>query len=139
MKKAFVNFLSLTAILLVVLSASSVFAQVGNPPGGGGNPPTGGGNPVDVKVVLNNPFSLGDDLYTVAKGIVENLVLPIGGILCVLAFIYAGFMYVTAGGDTTKIKDANNMLLYAAIGTAVLLGAWALAEVVRSTINQLTT
>ena len=130
MKKAFVNFLSLTAILMVMFSVSPALADSG---GGGGGPP------VNVKVVLNNPFSLGDDLYTVAKGIVENLVLPIGGILCVLAFIYAGFMYVTAGGDTTKIKNANNMLLYAAIGTAVLLGAWALAEVVRSTINQLTT
>ena len=92
-----------------------------------------------VKVVLENPFKVGNDLYQVAEAVVRDVVMPIGGVLCVLAFIYAGFMYVTAQGNVTKIANANRMLLYAAIGTAILLGAWILASVIRTTITALTT
>lgn len=108
------------------------------PSGGGSTPPGGGGStqPVDIKITLKNPFKVGNDLYSVLEGIVKNVIMPIGGILCVLAFIYAGFLYVTAGGKEAQITKAHNALLFAAIGTAVLLGAWTIALVVRTTIEQ---
>mgnify|MGYP003394299859 FL=1 len=49
----------------------------------------------------------------------------------------SGFMYVTAQGDETKIKTAHKSLLYTSIGTAVLLGAWTLANVICNTVNDL--
>ena len=71
------------------------------------------------------------------KVILNDIIMPIGGVLVVLAFIYSGFLYVTAQGDTKKISDAHKALLYTAIGTAVLLGSWVLATAICKTIGQL--
>lgn len=128
----------LPIVLFFSLGISSVLAQGGSAPTGpGGTAPTS--PPVNVTVTLDNPFNVGGNLYDVAKAIVNNVVLPIGGVLCVLAFIYAGFLYVTAQGNTNKIATANKALLYAAIGTAVLLGAWAIATVIQNTVGKLIT
>lgn len=95
------------------------------------------GNDTNVNVKIENPFKFGDNLYDVMKAVVNDIILPIGGVLCVLAFIFAGFKYVTAGGDKNKITDASKALLYAAIGTALLLGAWTIANVIDVTIKKL--
>lgn len=128
----------LLSLPLFFFGISTVLAQGGVP-----NTGTGGvGNPAPstkVTVKLENPFKFGNSLYDVVKAVVNNVIMPIGGVLCVLAFIYAGFSYVTAGGNSTKIADANRTLLYAAIGTAVLLGAWVIAQVIETTIKQLAT
>jgi hypothetical protein len=71
------------------------------------------------------------------KAIVNNVLLPIGGVLAVLGFIWSGFLYVMAQGNSTKIADATRALSYTAIGTAILLGAWAITDVISGTITQL--
>ena len=108
----------------------------GNPNTGGGNPDTGGGNPpVGIKVKLENPFKGGDTLFAFIQTIINKLILPIGGILAVLAFIYSGFLYVMAQGNETKLKTAHKALLYTAVGTALLLGAWVFANVICHTLE----
>ena len=133
-------FLLTFATLFLVMGAVPVSAQPQGP-GGGGSTGTGGGGetsqPLNAGITLENPFEVGDTLYEVAQAIVEDILLPIGGVLCVLAFIYSGFMYVTAGGDKGKIATAHKSLLYTSIGTAVLLGAWVIATVIENTINAL--
>ncbi|KKT95852.1 MAG: hypothetical protein UW97_C0021G0004 [Parcubacteria group bacterium GW2011_GWA2_45_15] len=57
--------------------------------------------------------------------------------VAVLAFVYAGFLYVTAQGNESKLKTAHKALLYTSVGTAVLLGSWVIAKVIENTINQL--
>lgn len=111
-------------ILLGITFANSVFAD----------PPSGGG--VNI-VKLENPFKFGNDLYSFVEALINGIVLPLGGMLCVLAFIYAGFLYVKARGNEDEIKNAHRAFLYSAIGTAILLGAWAIANAVRATIGQL--
>lgn len=100
-----------------------------------------GGNPVTVTATLDNPFNCnGVDpctLFTMFEAIINDILLPIGGVLAVMAFIYSGFLYVTARGNETKLKTAHMALLYTSIGTAVLLGSWVIAEVIENTINQL--
>ncbi len=108
------------------------------PEGGPGGNEGGPSQNVNIPIKLDNPFSVGNDLFELAEALVNKVVLPIGGVLCVLGFIYAGFKYVTARGDSKKISDAHNALLYSAIGTAVLLGAWVIASVIRNTIMSLT-
>ena len=93
--------------------------------------------PVGVKVTLDNPFSKANSLFELLETVVNDILLPIGGVLAVLAFIYSGFLYVTAQGNETKLKTAHKALLYTSIGTAVLLGSWAIAKVIENTINQL--
>ncbi|MBX4206550.1 pilin [Candidatus Parcubacteria bacterium] len=131
MKKA-----ALTLFIAPTLFASfamPVLAQTNPGDGGIDNPP------IVVKVELQNPFKVGDNLLSLMKSILENIVMPIGGILCVLGFIFAGFKYVTAQGNSAKLATANKALLYSAIGTAVLLGALLISTVVGNTLNSLLT
>lgn len=92
-----------------------------------------------TQINFPNPFKNKgiDNLFDLVKAIVNNIILPVGGVLCVLAFIYAGFTYVMAQGNSSKLEEANRTLLYAAVGTAVLLGAWVLANVVCGTVHLL--
>ena len=103
----------------------------------GNSPGPALGNPPAEPIKIPNPFQGGDSLYALLKTIIEKILMPIGGVLAVLAFIYSGFMYVTAQGNEEKIKKAHSALLTTAIGTAVLLGSWALASVICETIGQL--
>ncbi len=133
MKKSLKTLMVIAALFLAT-GAGLVEAQ----PTGGGNPPTGGGNP-PVTFSIPNPFKqgVGDSLYTLIQKIMDDIVMPLGAVLCVLAFIYAGFKYVMAQGNKTAIEEANRMLLYAAIGTAVLLGSWVLARAICNTVHAL--
>ena len=108
--------------------------------------PIRGGNPTpapvapapsNISIRIENPFRTGNTLFDLAQTVVNTIILPIGGVLAVLAFIYSGFLYVTAQGSQTKIDTAHKALLYTSIGTAVLLGSWMLANVIKATINQL--
>jgi hypothetical protein len=132
MKKIFLIPLVALALFLM-LGQSMAFTQSGGSAGSG----SGGTPPVGVNFKIDNPFKVGDTLYDLVKAIVNNIILPIGGVLCVLAFIYSGFLYVTARGDSGQIKTAHSALLYASIGTAVLLGAWVIANAIRATVNQI--
>lgn len=120
------------------MGAVLVYAQE---EGGGGGGEEGGGNP-GIIIRLSNPFNCGGvspcTLFTFLGAIINNILLPIGGVLAVLAFIYSGFLYVTAQGSETKLATAHKALLYTSIGTAVLLGSWVIAKVIENTINQLT-
>lgn len=131
------------------MGAALVLAQPGGtaptgpggtaPTGPGGTAPTGPGGsaPTSISIRIDNPFKVGNDLYSLLQAIVNNIILPIGGILAVLAFVYSGFLYVTAAGNETKLAKAHKALLYTAIGTALLLGSWVFANVIRNTVNQL--
>jgi hypothetical protein len=55
-----------------------------------------------------------------------------------LYIIYAGFTFVTAQGNPGEIQKAKQRLLWALIGAAILLGAAGIAEVVKTTVNQVT-
>jgi len=41
------------------------------------------------------------------------------GLLCVIIFIYGGFLYLTAQGETDRIETAKKVIIYAVIGVAV--------------------
>jgi hypothetical protein len=146
MKKTFLA--SLVSVLILTSFGMVVYAQQtptddgttltdsGTTPTDDGTTPTDSGvTPLTIK--LDNPFATGNSLQDLLVAVFDKIIFPIGGILAVLAFVYSGFLYVSAQGDTTKIQTAHNALLYSAIGTAVLLGARVIAEVISGTISQL--
>lgn len=153
MKKIFTYLLILSSVFLII-GGGLVHAQTpgsgstggtpgsggtGGTGGGGGTGGTGGSGSTVVPIRIDNPFkaNVGGSLYGLIQNIMNNIILPVGGVLCVLAFIYAGFLYVTAQGSETQIGKANLALLYASIGTAVLLGSWVLANAICKTIGLL--
>jgi len=55
------------------------------------------------------------------------------GLLCIVIFIYGGFLYLTAQGETDKIETAKKVLIYAIIGVVVSV----LGYVVVKTVNDI--
>jgi hypothetical protein len=109
--------------------------------GGGNQPPVqgGGGNQSANNIIkLPNPLKGGvNNLFDFIKVVVNNVLLPIGGVVATMYIIYSGFLFVTAQGDPKKIETAKASFTYAVIGTAILLGAWAISEGIAATIRQI--
>jgi hypothetical protein len=57
--------------------------------------------------------------------------------IIIFFIIYAGFLFVTARGDTTKIATARSALTWAVIGGVIVLGATLLVDVIQGTVDEL--
>lgn len=66
-------------------------------------------------------FNQGTDssLQNVAKVII-NIFSIIVGIVAVIMIIYGGFRYITSGGESGRVGNAKNTLIYAIIGLIVV-------------------
>ncbi len=89
-------------------------------------------------IKLENPFSRGNNLYDFLKALVVDIIIPLGGVIVVMAVIYSGFLFVTAQGNEEQLKRAKRAFTYTAIGAAILLGAWTIALVIENTIGAVT-
>ncbi len=54
------------------------------------------------------------------------------GLAAVVMGMYAGILFITAGGDSAKVSTARDILLYSIIGIAVAVLAFGLVAVSRS-------
>ena len=109
----------LNIILAVFILALPVlsFAQVT------GDPPI---------VTIDNPIGA-DTINELIKTILEG-VIKIGIPIITLAIIYCGFLFVSAQGKPESIKKAKDALLYTLIGAAILIGSWAIAQLISETV-----
>lgn len=88
---------------------------------------------------LKNPLKSGyDSIPDFIEAVIEDIVIPIGFTVVVFFIIYSGFLFVTAAGNETTLEKAKKSILYAVIGAAILLGAWAIAKAIDATIKSLT-
>ena len=55
--------------------------------------------------------------------------------IIVFFIIYAGFLYVTAQGNESKVSTAHMALLYSVIGGVIILGARVILAVISGTIQ----
>jgi len=85
----------------------------------------------DSKVV--NPLGTTTTLTGLIKTVLIGLI-KIGSPIIVLAIIYSGFLFVAAQGNSEKLEEAKRSLVYTLIGAAILLGSWAIAELISSTV-----
>ncbi len=54
-----------------------------------------------------------------------------------LFMVYAGFKYVAARGNESKVSEAHKNFLYVVIGAILILGAWVFATLIGGTVSQL--
>jgi hypothetical protein len=66
-------------------------------------------------------------LLLVANNIIKFLII-IGTSIFSVVFMYAGFLYLTAVGDTGKISKAHGLFWNAIIGFVIMLAAWLLVD-----------
>ncbi|MFA6552047.1 MAG: hypothetical protein WCT19_00930 [Candidatus Paceibacterota bacterium] len=56
-----------------------------------------------------------------------------GTVLSVIAFIYVGWIYLSAGGDPGKIKDAKTILWKVIWGFVIMVAAWLIIKTIETT------
>lgn len=66
---------------------------------------------------------------TTLKLVNERIWIVIGSILLGV-LLYGGFLLATARGDADKVKQANRLVFYAAIGFAVALVSFVIVQLV---------
>jgi hypothetical protein len=77
-----------------------------------------------------------DSIPGLIQGIIDVFIaitIPVA----VFFVVYAGFQYITAYGDVGKIKKANEILLWTAIGIAVIFGAKAIMLAIQGILKGL--
>lgn len=92
--------------------------------------------PIKIDIKINNPFKQ-NTIEGLINTIIKDILIPIGAVVAVLMIMYAGYLYVTARGDSKQIGDAHEALKWAVIGAAILLGARIISEAIGRTIEQL--
>jgi hypothetical protein len=120
-----IKFKSLIFCLLFLglfISPFFALAQGQDPPGG--DCPDG---------QLCNPIPNIGSIPILIKTILEGII-KIGIPIIALAIIYSGFLFVFARGNSEQLKKAKSALMYTLIGGAVLLGSWAIAQLISETV-----
>ncbi|MBR2767238.1 hypothetical protein IKD67_04125 [Candidatus Saccharibacteria bacterium] len=61
---------------------------------------------------------------------ITNTILYVVGVIAVIMLIIGGIRYVVSGGDSKKVTDAKNTVLYAIIGLVIAVFAYAIVNFV---------
>lgn len=86
---------------------------------------------------LSFPNPIGKNSINEILTAVLDFLTAIGAMLAVLFTVYAGFLFVTARGDTGQIDKAKQTLFWTLIGALIVLGAYALAGIIENTAAEL--
>ena len=138
------------ATLICFFAAMPVFvlAQKGNTTGGPGGSNTSGSNTTgapagtnaatgvnkgDLSYSLQNPLAF-DSIQGFIVAIL-NIIIVIATPIVVIFIIFAGFKYVTARGDASKVQEATRALTYSVIGGVLIIGAVAIAEIIKNLVT----
>lgn len=136
----------------------------GTTPGQVGTPGTpsglGSGNPPSTMTTPGNPASVGsgngapstptdgdqsrlqnftniNSIPEAFGALLNKIIIPIAIPFVALAIIYTGFLFVAARGNEDKLSKAKEALKWTIIGTAIVLGAYVIAQVVENTVNEI--
>ena len=96
--------------------------------GGNGVGTSGGGgftNPLNSETVIEFLTKIIDILLIFALPII------------IFFIIYGGFMLVTAQGESKKLEDGRNAILWAVVGGVIALGANIIVDVIKNTVDTL--
>jgi hypothetical protein len=83
---------------------------------------------------FDNPLK-GINDFPVLLNKVLGVLIQLGIPVLVIVIVYAGFLFVSAHGNETKLETAKSTLFWAVIGGAILIGAKVIAKVVCDTIG----
>lgn len=141
-KKYSVSLFAFFVIFLLVILPALSFAQNNSGTGspidnsGTGSPAPNVPSATNADGTLKNPISKVGSIEDFIRLILEG-VIKIGMPIIALAIVYSGFLFIAAQGRPEKLKEAKNAILYTLIGATVLLGAWAIAQLIADTVKDL--
>lgn len=86
------------------------------------------GNDVTAGMVTAGQECTYDDLIKLAQTVINFLIFGLAAPLGAIMFAYAGYLYITNGGNESQIKQAHDTFLYVFWGLIVALAAWLLVN-----------
>ncbi len=66
-----------------------------------------------------------------------QIMIQLGTPIAAICFVYTGFVFVTSEGDPKKLDTAKSMFFWTVIGTAIILGATIILQILQSTVQSL--
>jgi len=84
------------------------------------------------QVCIDNPLgksiddAKGNPDVNILIGKIINAVLGVVGSLALVMFIYGGFTWMLAAGNTDRVQRGKNILIWATIGLVVIFSAYAI-------------
>ncbi len=115
--------MALFCLFLFLYSTPHVFAD--------GTATAGGG-----VVKLTNPLG-GVTTISQFVQLLLRAVVAIGIPIAIFFIVFAGFKFVVAQGNSEKLSEARRNFVHVVIGIAIFLGAWTLAMIIQSTLQQI--
>ena len=76
---------------------------------------------------------------TVIVGRIINILLSFLGIIFLVLVLYAGFLWMTAQGDSKKVDQARGMISQAIVGLIIIMASYAISNYVLNALAQVTT
>lgn len=125
--------MALSIGVLAPLAAAPAYAAITDDLCTGSNAAAGSGRTADASCgTTGSGADAGvGGLKELARKVVRLFSLVVGAI-SILMIIYGGFRYITSGGDSGKVGNAKNTLIYAIVGLIIV----ALAQIiVRFVVN----
>ncbi|NOY35355.1 MAG: hypothetical protein GXP44_00250 [bacterium] len=87
------------------------------------------------ETTLKNPLKV-DSVAALMKAIAD-IIFQIGFVVAAIFIILSGFKFVTARGKPEELAKARSMFMWTILGTAILLGAVIIADVIQTTVQGL--
>jgi len=126
---AIVASLALTVVPLVAIPAVVSAQSIGDNLKCGSNLDTSGpGCKSDVTAGTTGVNKIVTDIVNIFSVVV--------GLVSVIMIIYGGFLYVTSGGDSGKVTNAKNAIIYAIVGLVVVALAQFIVQFVLDKVTQ---
>lgn len=95
------------------------------------------GGTSDSKTILQNPLGSGVGAKDLIIRII-NVILSLVGALAVVFFIYGGLIWMTAGGNSEKIKKGRDILMWTILGLVIIFTSYVVLNFVFQSLGQVT-
>lgn len=80
----------------------------------------------------------GTDTLLGTIGNLIRVVLGFLGVICLLLVLWAGWLWMTAGGDDKKVGQAKTIMYNAVIGLVIILSAYAISSFIFEQLTNVT-
>jgi len=98
-------------------------------------------DPLGVNFTQQSGLPGSDNANSDIRLTIANIIkisLSLLGIIAVTIIVYAGFVWMTSGGEEDKIKSAQKTLIAAVIGLAIIMSAYIITNFVISSLYKAT-
>lgn len=127
-----ISVLTIAAPLVVGSAASAACSNIGNQVGAGAS---GAATGTQNASTCSDSSGVDNGSITTLASKIVNIFSIIVGAVSIIMIIFGGFRYITSGGQSDKVGNAKNTLIYAIIGLIIVALAQLIVHFVLNTAS----